>query len=385
MTESARDDDTVHLVERAEITGLQRFGGDPLDVHPEVVVVAGALKRHRHADIGIGGREVLPHNPDAHTPGWVLDPMHQLFPVAQVRRLGGRLQRLDDDVAQAGVFQHQGHFVDGGRVGDRDDGPPVDVTEQGDLVLEGHADRPLRAAHDGVGLDADAPQRRHAVLSGLALELLRGLDERHQREVHVKDVLTAEVVLQLPDRFQEGERFDVANRPADFDDDDIRVVFPGYAGDALLDLIGHVRDDLDGPAQVIATSLLGDHLGIDFAGGHVAGLAQVGIDEALVVAEVEVGLGTVVRDEHLTMLVGGHRARVDIDVGVQLLEGDAQAAGLQDGPYGRRRDPLTDRGNHATGYEDVLRHGDSILRRCVALRAPGYESGRVWGVSPLSI
>src|SRR6202011_2732066 len=120
--------------------------------------------------------------------------------------------------------------------------------------------------------------------------------------------------------------------------------------------------------------------GIDLAGGHVAGLAQVGVDEPLVMAEVEVRLGPVVRDENLAMLVGRHRARVNVDIGIQLLEGDAQAAGLQDGPYGRRRDPLTDRGNHATGYEDVLRHRDSILRRYAVLREPVLAAHNVGSV-----
>ena len=303
----------------------------------------------------------------------MLDAVHELVPVAQVGRLGGRLQRLDNDVAQAGVFQHQWHFVDGGGVGNRDDRSPVDVTEQRDLVLEGDADRPCRTADDGVGLDTDAPQRRHAVLGRLALELLGGLDEWHQRQVHVKDVLAAEVVFQLADRFQEGKRFDVADRPADFDDHDIGVVFPGDPRDAFFDLVGHVRDHLHRPTQVVATSLLGDHLRIDLAGGDVAGLAQVGIDEALVVTEVEVGLGAIVGDEHFPMLVGGHRARIDVDIGIELLEGDAQAAGLQDGPYGRRRDPLSDRGNHATGYEDVLRHRDSILRRVGVVHQRDYQ------------
>ena len=216
----------------------------------------------------------------------MLDAVHELFPVAQVGRLGGRFQRLDDDVAQAGIFEHQRHFVDGGRVRNRDDRSPVDVTEQRDLVLEGEADRPFRTADDGVGLDADAAQRRHTVLGRLALELLGGLDEWHQRQVHVKDVLAAEIVLQLADRFQEGERFDVADRPTDFDDHDVGVVFPGDPRDAFLDLIGHVGDHLHRPTQVVATSLLGDHLGIDLAGGDVARLAQVGVDEALVVTKI---------------------------------------------------------------------------------------------------
>ena len=46
-------------------------------------------------------------------------------------------------------------------------------------------------------------------------------------------------------------------------------------------------------------------------------------------AEVQIGLGPVLGDEDLAMLVGRHGARVDVDVGVELLRGNLEAAGLQ--------------------------------------------------------
>ena len=141
--------------------------------------------------------------------------------------------------------------------------------------------------------------------------------------MNIKDVLPTEVILELADRFEEGQRLDVAHRAAHLDNDDIGVVFPGDPCDPLLDLVGDMRNDLHGAAQIIATPLLGDDFGIDLAGRHVAGLAQVGVDEAFVMAKIEVGLGAVVRHEDLTVLVGRHRARIDVDIGIQLLEGDA--------------------------------------------------------------
>ena len=51
--------------------------------------------------------------------------------------------------------------------------------------------------------------------------------------------------------------------------------------------------------------------------------------EALVVAEVEVGLGAVVGDEDLAVLERAHRARVDVDVRVELQERDLEAAVLE--------------------------------------------------------
>ena len=51
--------------------------------------------------------------------------------------------------------------------------------------------------------------------------------------------------------------------------------------------------------------------------------------EALVVAEIEIGLGAVVGDEHLAVLVGRHRARIDVEIGVELAQPDRVAARLQ--------------------------------------------------------
>src|SRR5213592_2849172 len=48
------------------------------------------------------------------------------------------------------------------------------------------------------------------------------------------------------------------------------------------------------------------------------GARQVLVDEALVVADVEVGLRTVLGHEHLAVLEGAHRARVDVEVRVEL-------------------------------------------------------------------
>ena len=78
---------------------------------------------------------------------------------------------------------------------------------------------------------------------------------------------------------------------------------------AVLDLVGDVRDHLDGVAEVLTASFLGDHGGVDLPGRDVRPPVQVAVEEALVVADVEVGLGAVVGDEHLAVLEGVHRAR----------------------------------------------------------------------------
>ena len=79
-----------------------------------------------------------------------------------------------------------------------------------------------------------------------------------------------------------------------------------------------MRDDLDRAAEVVAAALLGDDGLVDAAGGDVGELGQVLVDEALVVTQVEVGLGAVVGDEDLAVLVRRHRARIHVDVRIEL-------------------------------------------------------------------
>ena len=64
-------------------------------------------------------------------------------------------------------------------------------------------------------------------------------------------------------------------------------------------------------------------------GGDVVGLLGRHAGEALVVAEVEVGLGAVVGDEHLAVLIGAHRPGIDVEIGVELAQPDLVAARLQ--------------------------------------------------------
>ncbi len=86
---------------------------------------------------------------------------------------------------------------------------------------------------------------------------------------------------------------------------------------------------LDGRAEVVAAPLLGEDVLVDAPRRDVVVPGRRAAGEALVVPEVEVGFGAVVGDEHLAVLVGRHRPRVDVEVGVELAQPDLVAARLQ--------------------------------------------------------
>ncbi|GHG41933.1 hypothetical protein GCM10017567_74590 [Amycolatopsis bullii] len=71
-------------------------------------------------------------------------------------------------------------------------------------------------------------------------------------------------------------------------------------------------------------------------------------------ADVEVGLGAVVGDEHLTVLERVHRPGVDVEIGVELLHRDAKPARGKELTQAGSRESLTQRGGDASGDKDVL-------------------------------
>ena len=214
------------------------------------------------------------------------------------------------------------------------------VAEEGDLAAHLARDGAVGAAEQDVGLDADGEHLLDGVLGGLGLQLLRGGDPGDQRDVDEDGVVAAEVLAHLADGFEEGKRLDVADGAADLDDGDVAV--RGDLAHGVLDLVGDVRDDLDGLAEVVAAALLGDDLLVDAAGGEVVVAGEAGVGEALVVAEVEVGLGAVVGDEDLAVLEGRHGAGVDVQVGVELHQVDLDAARLEQAADGGRRQTLAE-------------------------------------------
>ena len=107
--------------------------------------------------------------------------------------------------------------------------------------------------------------------------------------------------------------------------------------DGRLDLVGDVRDHLHGAAEVVALALLLDDRAIDLACGEVAVAAQGGVGEALVVAEVEIGLSAVVEHVNFAVLERVHCSGIDVEVGIELLENDPQPAQFEKGAEGSRR------------------------------------------------
>ena len=125
--------------------------------------------------------------------------------------------------------------------------------------------------------------------------------------------------------------------------------------------------------EVVAAALALDDGVVDPAGGDVRGARGVDVGEALVVAEVEVRLGAVLGHEDLAVLVGRHRAGIDVDVRVELLEADAEPAGDEQSPDRRGGDPLSEGRDDSAGDEDVTRLARGVRHDEVSRMSLGGE------------
>jgi hypothetical protein len=177
------------------------------------------------------------------------------------------------------------------------------------------------------------------------------------------DVMASELDPHLADGLEERQRFDVADRAADFDHAHVRI--PGAHADPVFDLVGDVRNHLHGRSQIVAAALLGDDPLVDPARGEIAVAARGRAYEAFVVPEIEIGLGPVRSHEYFAMLEGAHGAGVHVDIRIELHHAHFESACLQDGAQGRRCDALAERGNYATGDENKSSHdGSPPIKYC---------------------
>ncbi len=209
-----------------------------------------------------------------------------------------------------------GHVVDALHVERLDDGLGPNVAEERDLAPLVFRERPVGAAQQHIGLDADRAKLLHRMLRRLGLELAGARDVGHERQMDEGGRATRQLVAELADRLEEGQTLDVADRTADFAQHEIDALVAG--GDESFDGVGDVRDHLHRGAEIVAAPFLADDLLVDAPGGDVVGLAGGASGEALVMAEVEIGLGAVIGDEHLAVLIGAHGPGIDIEIGVEL-------------------------------------------------------------------
>ena len=89
-----------------------------------------------------------------------------------------------------------------------------------------------------------------------------------------------------------------------------------------------MRHDLDCLSQIVAVALAVNDRLVDASRRYTVVLCGAYACEPFVVTQVEVGLKAVLRDVAFTVFVGVQRTWIDVDVRVELLDGDLKTASL---------------------------------------------------------
>ena len=81
------------------------------------------------------------------------------------------------------------------------------------------------------------------------------------------------------------------------------MVLGGQLVDTGLNLVGHMRNDLHRFSEVVTATLASQDRFVNLSTGQIIPAVKDAGSEALIVTEIEVGLGPVVEDIDLAMLI----------------------------------------------------------------------------------
>ena len=361
FAKAAGHQDAVHRFEpHRDILALEFLGIEPLDIDLDAVGDAAMDQRFGERFIGILHARILADDADGDFAFGIVQRFADPRPAGQHRRRGvGDAERCQHLIIQPFGVILQRHVVNARRIERGDDGFLGDIAEQCDLGAITVGQRMFGAADQHMRLDADTAQFGNAVLGRLGLQFPRRRQIGNQRAMDIDGVGAADIGGQLPNRLEERQRFDIADGAADFAQHEIKPV--GFSAGKGLDGIGDVRDDLNRRAEKLPLALLGDDVLIDSPRGDIVGLPRRDAGKAFVMAEIEIGLGAIVGHIDFAMLIGRHRAGIDVEIRIELADADRIATRLKQCGQRGGHQALAKRRDHAAGDENKPGHGRKVL------------------------
>ena len=298
-------------------------------MHPCVVGDAAVPERLRNGEICVMKLDIFADECDRAFAGGLDIAFYHRTPCGEVGLALLKVQHVEHYPAKPPLLQHEGNLVEGTGVEIFDNIFFGNIAEQAYLGADTPVDGVVAAADDDVGLNADALKLLDRMLGGLGLKLSRCGQIGNKRHMDEAALVHAELRLELTNGFKEGLGFDIADGAAYLDYHNIGLKLLDRLADAELYFVRDMGNDLDGAALIAAPALAVEHGGIDLTRGGVVEPGEILVDEAFIVADIKVGLGAVVGNEHLAVLIGVHGAGVDVEIGVKLHDGYAVSSGLE--------------------------------------------------------
>ena len=125
---------------------------------------------------------------------------------------------------------------------------------------------------------------------------------------------------------------------------------------AVFDFVGDVRDNLHRFPEILPRALIVQYGLVHLAAGKVVESREFYIRESLIMPEIEIRFGAIISYKHFPML-----KRIDIKIGIELLNGDFQATVFQQCAERRGGESLAERTNHTAGDKNVFHEWDCLF------------------------
>ena len=341
---------------------FKQFRIQPAHLHLDPVGQTAVEQRFLQRFIGVLQPDIFADHADDDFAFGMLDPLHDIIPARQIRfRCVFDAKGTQNHIVQTFLMILQRYIIDIARIESRNHRFLADIAELGDLGPFRIGQRMLAAAQQDIRLDAQRRQFPDAVLGRLGFQLTRGCDIGHQGDMNGNGVVAADLVAQLANRLDERQALDITDGPANLAQHEINAV--ELVLGKFLDGVGHVRNHLHRGTEIVAAAFLGDDRLVNPARGHIVGLQRWHAGKALIMTKIEVGLRPVIGDIDFAVLIGRHRARINVEIGVKFPDSHGISASLQKRAEACRHQTFAKRGNHTAGNENISRHGRRGLRR----------------------
>ena len=363
LSKATRQDDAMHAFQNVQRPGLivEFFGIDQANVDLHLVGKAAMRQRFGNRFIGIRHIGIFADEADTDIAIRMVGRMRNLVPAGQIRlrRIINAEMGKDFLVQPFGMIGFR-HVIDVAHVAGLDHAGQAHITEAGNLAFFVFRDRSVTAAQQDMWLDTNGAQLLHRVLCRLGLHLARRRNIWQQRQMDEAGTLRPEFLAKLTDRLEEWQAFNIADRSADFAQDELHIL-ARIGQDEILDLVRDVRNHLNGRAEIVAAALFLDNVLVDAARRDVVRLAGRDAGEALIMAKVQIGLCAIIGDIDLTMLARAHRAGIDIEIRIELAQADLVATRLKQRTECGGSDTLAKGGHHAACNENIADHGITLM------------------------
>ena len=162
------------------------------------------------------------------------------------------------------------------------------------------------------------------------------------------------IMLELTDGFQERLALNITDCTANLDDGNSVFVCGFCSVKTTLDLVGNMRDHLNGTSAEITMTLFLKNRPVNLTGCHIGIFVKAFINETFIMSKVKICLCTVIGYKNLSMLNGIHSSRVNIDVGIKFLHGHLIPSGFQKAPKRRCGNSFSQTRNNSARYKNIL-------------------------------